>query len=109
VLPTMATMAVTGYLFGLLSQNGLPVVYFLGFILPHGFLEIPAAMIASAAILKAGAILATPTPGKTVGEAWIESFAEWAKVMVGVVIPLLLAGAFVEAWVTPRLIGWLIR
>jgi uncharacterized membrane protein SpoIIM required for sporulation len=60
-------------------------------------------IIASASILRAGAILATPTPGKTVGEVWITSLGEWAKIMVGVVIPLLFVAAAIEVWVTPRI------
>jgi uncharacterized membrane protein SpoIIM required for sporulation len=38
-----------------------------------------------------------------VGEVWIAAIGEWAKIMVGVVIPLLLIAAAVEAWITPRI------
>jgi uncharacterized membrane protein SpoIIM required for sporulation len=34
---------------------------------------------------------------------WLEALADWAKVMVGVVIPVLLAAAAIEVWVTPRI------
>jgi uncharacterized membrane protein SpoIIM required for sporulation len=91
-------------LMNILAQTGVPIlVYLLGMILPHGVVEIPVAILASAAILQAGAILATPTPGKTVGEVWITAMGEWAKIMVGVVIPLLLVAAALEAWITPRI------
>jgi uncharacterized membrane protein SpoIIM required for sporulation/ABC-type transport system involved in multi-copper enzyme maturation permease subunit len=104
VLPVFATMVVLGGLMNILAQTGVPIlVYLLGMILPHGVVEIPVAILASAAILQAGAILATPTPGKTVGEVWITAMGEWAKIMVGVVIPLLLVAAALEAWVTPRI------
>ncbi len=104
VLPVFATMVVLGGLMNVLFQAGVPVVvYLLGMILPHGIVEIPMAILASAAVLQAGAILATPTPGKTVGEVWITAMGEWAKIMVGVVIPLLLVAAALEAWVTPRI------
>ncbi len=104
VLPIFATMAVMGGLMNILAQSGIPIpLYLTALILPHGILEGPAAILASAAVLKAGAILATPTPGKTVGEVWITAMGEWAKIMVGVVIPLLLVAAGVEAWVTPRI------
>lgn len=109
VIPVMATMAITGYLFELLSQNGLPVITFIGFLLPHGLLEIPAAILAGAAVLKAGALLATPTPDKTVGEVMIESLAEWTRIMVGVVIPMLFVAACLEAWVTPRFVNLLLQ
>jgi uncharacterized membrane protein SpoIIM required for sporulation len=102
VIPVMASMGVTGYLIGLLSMHGLPLSQSLGLILPHGFIEIPAVIIATAAVLQAGAILATPTPDKTVGEVWLAALADWVKLMVGLVIPLLLIAAGIEAWVTPR-------
>ncbi len=104
VLPIFATMAVLGGLMNILAQAGVPVmVYLLGMILPHGVVEIPAAILSTAAVLQAGAILATPTPGKTVGEVWITAMGEWVKIMIGVVIPLLLVAAALEAWITPRI------
>ena len=104
VLPIFATMAVLGGLMNILAQAGVPVmVYLLGMILPHGVVEIPAAILSTAAVLQAGAILATPTPGKTVGEVWITAMGEWVKIMIGVVVPLLLVAAALEAWITPRI------
>jgi uncharacterized membrane protein SpoIIM required for sporulation/ABC-type transport system involved in multi-copper enzyme maturation permease subunit len=104
MLPMLATMVAAGYLLALLSANGLPVIAYLAFILPHGIVEIPAAILATAAVVQAGAILVTPTPGKTFGEVWLTAIAEWAKIMVGIVIPLLLVGACIEAWITPRIV-----
>jgi uncharacterized membrane protein SpoIIM required for sporulation len=110
VLPIMATMGVLGFVLGLLAVNGVSApAYFLGFILPHGLLEIPAAVIATAAVLRAGAILATPSPGKTVGEVYVTSLGEWAKILTGVVVPLLFVAAAVEAWLTPRVAFWLFK
>jgi len=104
VMPLMATMAVAGYLMGILSKMGLPVVSLItGFILPHGIIEVPVAILATAAVLHAGAVLAKPVPGKTISEVWLEALADWAKVMVGVVLPLLLVAAGVEVWVTPKI------
>jgi uncharacterized membrane protein SpoIIM required for sporulation len=34
----------------------------------------------------------------------LNSLAEWCKVMLGLVIPLLLLAAIIEAWATPRLL-----
>jgi uncharacterized membrane protein SpoIIM required for sporulation/ABC-type transport system involved in multi-copper enzyme maturation permease subunit len=104
VMPAIATFGILGFLLSVIAQNGISIwVYLLGFILPHGILEIPAVIIAGAAVLQMGAILATPTPGRTIGEVWIETLADWCKVMVGVVIPLLFVAAAIEAWVTPRI------
>jgi uncharacterized membrane protein SpoIIM required for sporulation/ABC-type transport system involved in multi-copper enzyme maturation permease subunit len=104
VMPAIATFGILGFLLGVISQNGISIwVYLIGFILPHGLLEIPAVIIAGAAVLQMGAILATPTPGRTIGEVWIETLADWCKVMVGIVIPLLFVAAAIEAWVTPHI------
>ncbi len=104
IMPLMATMGITGFLMGALGRAGIPVLpLIVGLILPHGILEIPAAILATGAVLHAGAVLAHPTIGKTVGEVWLEALADWAKVMVGVVIPVLLVAAAVEVWVTPRI------
>jgi len=101
-LPLILSLGVAGYLMGLLNANGFSIFSYAAFIVPHGIIEIPAAILATAAVLKAGAILATPESEKTVGEVWIEALADWSKVMVGLVIPLLFISACIEAWVTPR-------
>jgi uncharacterized membrane protein SpoIIM required for sporulation/ABC-type transport system involved in multi-copper enzyme maturation permease subunit len=104
VMPLLATMGVAGYLLGSFARNGVNVFpLFAGLILPHGIFEIPAAVLATAAVLQAGAVLATPDPDRSIGEVWLEALADWAKVIVGVVAPLLLVAAVVEVWVTPRI------
>jgi uncharacterized membrane protein SpoIIM required for sporulation/ABC-type transport system involved in multi-copper enzyme maturation permease subunit len=103
VFPLMATMAVTGYLVQLLNVNGVEIGSILVLLLPHGIFEIPAAIIATAAVLRAGAILATPAPGKTIGEVLLATLADWFKVMLGLVIPVLALAACIEVLVTPRI------
>ena len=104
VMPLLATMAIAGYLIGALARAGVPVWPLVaGLILPHGILEVPAAILATAAVLHAGAALAKPVRGKTVGEVWLEALADWVKIMVGIVVPLLLIAAVVEVWVTPQI------
>jgi uncharacterized membrane protein SpoIIM required for sporulation len=82
---------------------------FAGLVLPHGILEIPAAILSTAAVLQAGVVLATPTPGKTIGEAWLTALAVWSKIMVGIVLPLLVIAAMVEVWITPQLALMILR
>ncbi len=103
VLPVMATLAVGGYLVTLLSANGIPALNVLLILLPHGVFEIPAAVLATAAVLQMGAVLATPSPGKTFSEVWLSALADWAKVMAGIVVPLLIIAAFIEVLVTPQI------
>ena len=98
-----------GYFMGSMAGAGLPPLTFLAaFVLPHGILEIPAAVLAGAAILRLGATLAAPAEGQTIGEAWLRALADWARIMAGLVMPLLLGAALLEVLVTPRLAIWLI-
>jgi uncharacterized membrane protein SpoIIM required for sporulation len=101
-IPLIITMGIAGFLYQLLTVNGLAPWAYLLFVLPHGLIEIPAMVIASAGILHAGALMATPDRQKTVGEIWIESMAVWCRLMLGLVIPMLFVAAMVEAWITPR-------
>jgi uncharacterized membrane protein SpoIIM required for sporulation len=104
VLPTIATVAVTTYLLGTLGVSGLPAgQILLGFILPHGWLEIGAGILASSVILRGGARLASAFEKKTVGEVFITSIAEWFKIFIGIVVPALLMAAAIEVWITPRI------
>jgi uncharacterized membrane protein SpoIIM required for sporulation len=73
-------------------------------ILPHGVFEIPALILASAAILYIGIVLVTPRPQKTLGEVLIEAIADWARIGIGLVLPLLTIAAIIETWVTPALL-----
>jgi uncharacterized membrane protein SpoIIM required for sporulation len=73
-------------------------------ILPHGIFEIPALILASAAILYIGIVLVTPQPQKTLGEVLIEAIAGWAKIGIGIVLPLLTIAAIIETWITPALL-----
>lgn len=102
-LPIMLTLVLAGYVSASVVATGIPAgSYLIGFILPHGIIEIPAAILATAAILKGGAALASGSGGRSLGEQCMISLADFARVMLGLVVPLLLIGASIEAWVTPR-------
>lgn len=104
VIPVFATMGLVGYLVDTLANNGIPAYMTLvGLILPHGILEIPALILAAAAVLQLGLKLATPTKDHTVGEVFITGLAEWLRIIIGIVLPLLVISALIEAWVTPRI------
>jgi len=96
----LVVVKIVGYSPALLALSG---------ILPHGLFEIPAVILASAAVLYIGAVLVTPVPGQTLGEVLLEALADWAKVNLGLVLPLLTLAAAIEVWITPRLILWALR
>jgi uncharacterized membrane protein SpoIIM required for sporulation/ABC-type transport system involved in multi-copper enzyme maturation permease subunit len=89
-------------LFELLGMNPLPL--FLAGVVPHGIFEIPALIIGSAIVLYMGAVIVTPQTGKSMGEVMIELFADWVKIFLGVVVPMLAVAAVIEAYVTPGLL-----
>jgi len=104
LLIVMLPLVFIGYTVGNIAAAGLSTSKFItGLIIPHACFEIPALIIAGAAILNLGATLTTPADGKTIGEAWIISLAQWAKLMVGLIIPLFLCAAIIEVFITPKI------
>ena len=104
VLPVL----MIGFFTATIASAGLsPFLFLLAFVIPHGILEIPAIVLAGAAIFRLGATIASPSQGKTIGESWLAAMVDWAKVMVGLVLPLLLGAAILEVLVTPRVAAWI--
>lgn len=109
LLVIMLPLAITGYLAGAAASAGIsPWLFLTAFIIPHGVLEIPALVLAGAAILRLGATLVTPSHGKTIGEAWLIALADWLRILVALVVPLMLGAAALEVLVTPRIAQWLL-
>jgi uncharacterized membrane protein SpoIIM required for sporulation/ABC-type transport system involved in multi-copper enzyme maturation permease subunit len=102
----MIPLALTGYFAGQMALIGInPLLFLLAFILPHGICEIPAALLSGGSILRLGASILAPARGQTLGESWLVALAEWARVSLGLVVPLLLGAAWLEAFVTPRIVA----
>ena len=105
VVLLMVPLALTGFFAGQVALIGLnPAQFFLAFILPHGIFEITAAVLEGAAILRLGASVISPPSGKTLSEGWLMALADWAKISLALVGPLLLVAALVEVFVTPLVI-----
>ena len=105
VLFYMVNIGLIGGVFAIFELLGLsPWPIFLAGVLPHGILEIPALMIGSAAVLYLGAALVTPQTGKSMGEVVLMLLADWTKIFVGVVVPMLALAAVIEAYVTPGIL-----
>ena len=100
----MAPLMLVGYFAWSAGLVGLsPWAFLAAFVLPHGVLEIPAVILGGAAILRLGATLAAPAHGQSIGEAWLHALADWARIMLALVLPILLGAAVLEVFVTPRL------
>jgi uncharacterized membrane protein SpoIIM required for sporulation/ABC-type transport system involved in multi-copper enzyme maturation permease subunit len=105
ILMLMVPIVLVGFMGGQVAWLGYsPLTFFAAFILPHGLFELPAAVIATAFAVRIGASITTPREGLTVGEGLVAAIADFAKVFLFLVVPLLLIAAFVEANVTPQIV-----
>jgi uncharacterized membrane protein SpoIIM required for sporulation len=96
---------IVGYLmaqFSLAGEN--PFTFLLAAVLPHASLELPALLLVAAAGLRWHAATIAPPPERTLSEAFLLHAADFMRVLVGLALPLLLAAAFVEAYVTPAIL-----
>ena len=105
----MVSFGIIGYFAGNVVLAGGDSLHFLtAFILPHGIFEIPAAIIIGAAILHLGLVALSVPKGESLGQSWLKSLAEWARIGIGLVLPLLICAAIVEVYVTPHIAVWLL-
>ena len=103
VLVLMLPLAMFGFFAYVASTVGIPPVTFLAaFAFPHGLLEFPAMMLTGAVILRVGATMVTPSPGQSIGEAWLRALADWARILLVLIIPLFLGAALIESLITPH-------
>jgi len=101
----MANFVLVGGVLGAADLVGFsPLLTFVVGILPHGMFELTAVIIATAAMLKVGAQLVSTNTDKSLGETVLLSLADWFKVFIGLVVPLLAVAAVIEIYVTPLLI-----
>jgi stage II sporulation protein M len=101
----MVNFVLVGGVLGAAELVGFsPLLTFAVGILPHGIFELTAVIIATAAMLKVGAQLVSTDIDKSLGETVLVSLADWFKVYVGLVVPLLAVAALIEIYVTPALI-----
>ncbi len=109
ILLIMLPFTVIGYFTAAIAGAGIsPWLFLAATVLPHGVLEIPAIVLAGAAILKLGATLSAPAPGYTISEALLRSLADWARIMLALVIPILLGSAVLEIFLTPQVVLYLL-
>jgi uncharacterized membrane protein SpoIIM required for sporulation len=101
----MIPLALVGFFTVEVSLLGYSPWLFAGaFLLPHGIIELPAAIIGTAFALRIGAALVSPPAGLDVGQGFLLVLADFLKVFLFLVVPLLLIAAFVEANITPQIV-----
>lgn len=104
VLAYLVNLSLIGVVLGFFQLMGYSaLVVGVSGLAPHGIFELPALMLASAAMLRIGVVLVTPQTSRSLGEVSIEALADWAKIAFGLVLPLLLVAAIIETYVTPSI------
>jgi uncharacterized membrane protein SpoIIM required for sporulation len=103
IITLVLPFGIIGYFTAIASQTGLsPWTFLLGFVIPHGIVEVPAIILTGALIIHLGLTLVTPNENYSIGEAWIRTLGDWTRILLLVVIPLLLVAAYLEVYITPR-------
>lgn len=101
----MAPLAVIAYVgFQAAWAEYDPFLFLLTFVMPHGVLELPAALIATGLAVRLGATFIAPPRGMTVGEGWLQALADFIKLFLAVVLPMLTVAAWIEVHITPFLV-----
>jgi uncharacterized membrane protein SpoIIM required for sporulation/ABC-type transport system involved in multi-copper enzyme maturation permease subunit len=106
VVLLMVPVAIIGFFAGQAPALGASPWLLVGtFILPHGIVELPGAIIATAMALRLGATVISPPSGMTLSQGVLLAVADLVKVFVFLVLPLLVVAAALEVWVTPWVIA----
>ncbi len=104
VVLLMIPVGIIGYFAGNVTLAGQSAPLFVSaLVLPHGFIELPAAIIAGAAIINLGLAAVSPPRGMSLGESWLHALAELTRTALAVLLPLLILAAALEVFVTPRI------
>lgn len=107
LLLLLIPVALIAYIGMQIGQLGISPWLFLAVtVLPHGIIELPAAIVATAQAMRMGDVILQP-PDEGGGVLGIVREAgHFIKVLALIVAPLLLIAAWVEVHVTPRLLVW---
>lgn len=81
-----------------------PWLFTAAFIMPHGLLEIPAILIGMTFALRIGTGLISPPARLDIGQGLLLTLANFAKISIFLVIPMLLLAAYIEANITPQIV-----
>jgi uncharacterized membrane protein SpoIIM required for sporulation len=104
IILLMTPIGLIGYFAGNVALAGGDVARVMSaLVIPHALLEVPAAIIAGGAMLRLGLSALSVRDGTSLGEGFIEGLAEWTRISLGLVLPLLVLAAAIESFITPRI------
>lgn len=85
-------------------EAGGPLPFLLGYVVPHGIIELPTFILSAALGIRIGASVLSPPPGFSVGQNLLWSLANFLKVWLLLLMPLILVGSMIEGLVSPTII-----
>jgi uncharacterized membrane protein SpoIIM required for sporulation/ABC-type transport system involved in multi-copper enzyme maturation permease subunit len=83
---------------------GSPLQFILGYVLPHGLVELPAALLGCAFGVRIGASIMVPPRGFSVGQNMLWSLAQFVKVWALVLVPMFFAAGVLQQFVSTEVI-----
>ncbi len=104
MLILMLPTGLIGYILPQMTNAGLSSSVLWAALLPHGVIEMIAAIIAGAAALRLGASVIAPPPGKTLGEGWLMALSDITRLWLCLILPMLVIAAIIEVFVTPSVV-----
>jgi len=105
LLLLLAPIAIIVYIVGQVGSIGLnPWLFLAVTVLPHGILELPAAILATAQAVRMGDVLLSPPDQGGGVDGILREMGRFVKLFIGVVLPLLLLAAWIEVRITPHLL-----
>lgn len=103
----MLPWGVIGYVTAQLAMMGEnPLLFLMVTVAPHGLFELPAILLVASAALRWHAIIIAPPRERLVSESWLRAAADFGRIFIGLVIPLLAVAALVETYITPLILIW---
>ncbi|MEN9936300.1 MAG: hypothetical protein RLZZ387_2879, partial [Chloroflexota bacterium] len=83
---------------------GSPLQFLLAYVLPHGVVELPAAILGAALGVRVGAAMMRPPRGFSVGQNLLWSLAQLLKVWLLVLVPMFFAAALIQQLVSTQVV-----
>lgn len=90
--------------FAAVGEN--PLIFLGATILPHGWIELPALLLISAAALRWQTVIIAHPGEELMSERWLKAGADFTRLLLVFGIPMFFAAALLESFVTPAVIAW---
>jgi uncharacterized membrane protein SpoIIM required for sporulation len=105
LLVTLMNVGLVSFIIAQIVMLGYnPWLFATTFILPHGIIEIPAVLLGMTFALRIGAAMVSPPAGLDIGQGVLLTTANFFKIFIFLIIPLLLLAAYIEANITPQIV-----